>query len=199
MVLRAGRRKKKKIIKAPEVNDEDTDDISHIMSSIRRFIDNENRSLTPKEIMAEFPKVTEDMLDKFANEYGIERAEDGKWTLNEAIDDDIIENFAFPRMNRASADGGAWSGMQADITAPTGPTQVTDEENTTFGNPRQGEFDEREPLEFKPMQMRVMTEDGPVVIRFQGETAIVEIPPEKKPDMESEINVQEANRVDEVI
>jgi len=193
------RRKKKKIMKAPEVNDEDTDDISHIMSSIRRFIDNENRSLTPKEIMAEFPKVTEDMLDKFANEYGIERAEDGKWTLNEAIDDDIIENFAFPRMNRASADGGAWSGMQADITAPTGPTQVTDEENTTFGNPRQGEFDERDPLEFKPMQMRVMTEDGPVVIRFQGETAIVEIPPEKKPDTDSEINVQEANRVDEVI
>ena len=47
--------------------------------------------------------------------------------------------------------------------------------------------------------MRVMTDDGPVVIRFQGETAIVEIPPEKKPEMESEINVQEANRVDEVI
>jgi hypothetical protein len=197
--IRPMRRRKKKIEKAPEVNDEDTDDMSQMMASVRRFIDNENRSLTAKEIIAEFPKLTEKKLDKFANEYGIERAEDGKWTLNEAIDDDIIENFAFPRMNRASADGGAWSGMQADITAPTGPTQVTDEENTTFGNPRQGEYDDKEPLDFKPMQMRVMTEDGPAVIRFEGETAIVEIPPEKKPESESENMVQEANRTDEVI
>ena len=33
--------------------------------------------------------------------------------LEQAIDDDIIENFIYPRMN--SADGGAWSGMQAVI------------------------------------------------------------------------------------
>ena len=87
------------------------------------------------------------MLEMFSGEYGIERTEDGsKWTVNQAIDDDIIERM-FPRMNRISPEGGGWGGMEADITAPRGPTELLDDSTTTFYDPKEGEQE----LEPEPM------------------------------------------------
>ena len=105
--------------------------------------------------------------------------------MNEAIDDDIvdspaaIEKFKYPRMNAASADGGAWSGMQADITAPMGPTEIMDEENTTFGDPKEGKDDDREKEEIA--QLGVMSEDveKPEIEINDGE-AIMRIPKKEK-------------------
>ena len=70
------------------------------------------------------------MIEVFGPEYGIERTEEGdKWTLNEAIDDDIIENFIYPRMNSASHM--VVLGREcSDIIAPRGPTELTNDDAT---------------------------------------------------------------------
>ena len=139
--------KRKSMDKAPEVmtEEEEKGSISTIMRHARRAIANADESMKEKRLIGIVDGLTSKKLELYGNEYGLERTESGEWTVNEAIDDDIAEKFAFPRMNRASADGGAWSGMQADLTAPTGPTEITDEENTTFGNPKREESEEHFP------------------------------------------------------
>jgi len=159
--------------KAPEVltEEEGVDDehnsISTIMRHARRAIANEETSLKEKKLISMVEGLTSDNLDLYGGEYGLEQTESGEWTVNEAIDDDIAEKFAFPRMNRASADGGAWSGMQGDITAPTGPTEITDEENTTFGDPRENQEEVNMNEMFKPLSMVVSTEDGDAVLEMK--------------------------------
>ena len=187
--------KKRKLKKAPEVNDEDTDDISDIMTHARKAITVDDKALTTKELISKVDGLNEKMLELYAGEYGLERTEDGRWTVNEAIDDDVIENFAFPRMNRASADGGAWSGMQADITAPTGPTELVDESATTFADPKNENREGEHSPQFKPMRMEIQTEEGPIVIEFKDDVASVKIPPEKK----NENDVLQTARIDEVV
>ena len=82
----------------------------------------------------------------YHGEYGIEKTPDGKrWTVNEAIDDDVIENM-FPRMNRISPDGGAYPGLEGDITAPRGSTKLLDDSATTFYDPRINETTEKIPM-----------------------------------------------------
>ena len=176
--------KKGSVDKAPEVvTDEEEDEkasISTIMRHARRAITEAEESLKEKKLLSHVKELTPKMLELYAGEYGLEQTETGEWTVNEAIDDDIAEKFAFPRMNRASADGGAWSGMQADITAPMGPTEITDEENTTFGNPKQDEKPEKNMEEmFKPLSMTVTTDDGDAVLQVKEGKAILRYPKEK--------------------
>jgi len=152
-----GRRKKRRkfetiksiILRAPAItgDSEKGDTVDYTMKNVRRYIRDEEKSMTTSELCDGVEGLSPKMLENFGNEYGIEE-KDGEWTVNEAIDDDIIENFVYPRMNGASPDGGAWSGMQADLTAPRGPTELTDEENTTFADPknRDLEDEEQEPI-----------------------------------------------------
>ena len=112
---------------------------------------------------------------------------------------DEIEKFAFPRMNRASPDGGAWSGMQADITMPTGPTEITDDENTTFGDPKEGEEQTDVTDLFKPMQIRIQTEDGDAILEVTENRAIVRFPRKERGYEETERDVEPAVRDDDVL
>ena len=193
----------KSIDKAPEVITEsefdDEESVSDIMRHARKAITADDRALTTKEILAHVDGLTERMLENYSGEYGLDRTEGGKWTVNEAIDDDIAEKFAFPRMNRASSDGGAWSGMQADITAPTGPTQITDDENTTFGDPKEDQEEVDPTTIFKPMHMVVETEDGEVVLEIQEDKATLRFPQEEKNHEEEENDVLPATRDDKAL
>ena len=193
----------KSIDKAPEVITEsefdDEESVSDIMRHARKAITADDRALTTKEILAHVDGLTERMLENYSGEYGLERTEGGKWTVNEAIDDDIAEKFAFPRMNRASSDGGAWAGMQADITAPTGPTQITDDENTTFGDPKEDQEEVDPTTIFKPMHMVVETEDGEVVLEIQEDKATLRFPQEEKNHEEEENDVLPATRDDKAL
>ena len=147
------------------------------------------------------------MIEVYGPEYGIERTEEGdKWTVNEAIDDDIIENFAFPRMNRASPDGGAWAGMQADVTAPRGPTELTDEDATTFGAETDNDSMEESERPPRPYHLRVRTDeelDGQAVIDVEMGRATVRYPlrsPQQQMDedeIETQVNPQSED--DEVV
>ena len=102
------------------------------MKHARKAITIDDEAKSTKQLLEKVKGLSEKMLEMYAGEYGLERTEDGKrWTVNEAIDDDIIERM-FPRMNRISPDGGAWAGMQADITAPRGPTELIEDSGTTF-------------------------------------------------------------------
>ena len=194
---------RKSLDKAPEVNTteerNDEDSITSIMRRARKVIMNKEVSMNSKELIASVDGMTEKLLDKYAEEYGIERTDDGKWTLNEAIDDDIAEKFAFPRMNQASSDGGAWSGMQADITAPTGPTEITDEENTTFGNPKRKNIEPDPSGGFRPMSMIFDTENGEATLDIQDGKAVVRFPKKDKNHEEEENDVLPALRHDDAL
>ena len=196
--------KKASMDKAPQVvTDEEEGEkatISTIMRHARRAITNAEESMKEKKLIGQVENLTSKILELYAGEYGLEQTETGEWTVNEAIDDDIAEKFAFPRMNRASADGGAWSGMQADITAPMGPTEITDEENTTFGDPKQDEKPQ-ETMEdmFKPLSMIVTTEDGDAILEVNEGKAILRYPGKEKDHEERENDVLPALRDDKAL
>ena len=194
---------RKSLDKAPAVITEeefdDEDSIPNIMRHARKAITSEEVALTSKHLIAHVDGLTQSLLDKYAGEYGLEQTEDGKWTVNEAIDDDIAEKFAFPRMNQASSDGGAWSGMQADITAPTGPTEITEEENTTFGKPKKDGVEIDPASSFRPMNMIVRTEDGDATLTIQEGKAIIRFPGKDKDHDEKENEVLPALRHDDAL
>ncbi len=193
------------VIKAPAVIDEDdpkSDDVSDIMSQVRRFINNSDEAKTSNELCNEIKGLKPKMLEVFGPEFGIEQTEDKKkWTVNEAIDDDIVERFAYPRMNRASPDGGAWSGMQADITAPRGPTELVDDSGTTFGDPREGEADEENydrSLHIRIAAQRGFNDDAEVEV--DGERAVLRIPRHTPEDEEDEQQLaEEPEPVEEIL
>jgi len=194
---------RKAVDKAPEVNvegeHEDNHSITRIMRYARKAIMNNNKAMTAKELIAAVKGLTQNMLDKYGGEYGLEQIEDKRWTVNQAIDDDIQEKFAFPRMNQASSDGGAWSGMQADITAPTGPTEITDEENTTFGKPKKEGVEIDPNSSFRPMNMVVTTEDGEATLTIQEGKAVIRFPGKDKNHEEEENEVLPALRHDDAL
>jgi hypothetical protein len=194
---------RKSLDKAPAVITEeefdDDDSISNIMRHARKTITSEEVALTSKHLIAHVDGLTQSLLDKYAGEYGLEQTEDKKWTVNEAIDDDIAEKFAFPRMNQASSDGGAWSGMQADITAPTGPTEITEEENTTFGNPKKDGVEIDPTSSFRPMNMVVSTEDGDATLTINEGKAVIRFPGKDKDHDEEENEVLPALRHDDAL
>ena len=201
--------RRKSLDKAPEVTtdeeDDDDDIVSTIMRRARKAITDDDKALTEEDLIANVDGLRSEHLKRFAGEYGLEQTEDGLWTVNEAIDDDVIEEpdeiekFAFPRMNRASPDGGAWSGMQADITMPTGPTEITDDENTTFGDPKEGEEQTDVTDLFKPMQIRIQTEDGDAILEVTENRAIVRFPRKERGYEETERDVEPAVRDDDVL
>lgn len=196
--------KKASMDKAPEVmtdeEEEEKASISTIMRHARRAITGGEESMKEKKLLSHVEGLTPKILELYAGEYGLEQTETGEWTVNEAIDDDIAEKFAFPRMNRASGDGGAWSGMQGDITAPTGPTEITDEENTTFGDPKQDEKPQvtMEDM-FKPLSMVVTTDDGDAVLEVKEGKAILRYPGKEKDHAERENDVLPALRDDKAL
>ena len=200
----ATKKKKRKLVKAPAIidDDDDGDDVHHLMGHVREAIDNAEESLTSDELEERVEGLKHDHLLRFGGEYGIEQTEDDKWTLNEAIDDDIVdttvvEKFVFPRMNRASGDGGAWAGMQADITAPTGATEITDENNTTFADPinRDREGDK---LEIPNLSLDPQADVEEPQIEFEGDKVIMRIPIKEKNEKNSELEAQPTIRTDSV-
>mgnify|MGYP003632690960 CR=1 FL=1 len=193
---------KKGLDKAPQViteeDENDEDSIPNIMRHARKAITREEVSLPEKKLISMVDGLTSKILDNYAGEYGLERADDGKWTVNEAIDDDIAEKFAFPRMNRASADGGAWAGMQADITAPTGPTEISEEENTTFGSPKLKDELVDSNQNFKQMKLIVGEGDSEATVEVTEDKAVVRFPRHEKGHEEKENEVLPVSRNDDI-
>jgi hypothetical protein len=200
----ATKRKKRKLVeKAPAIiDDEEEDSVHHMMGHVREAIDDAEESLSSEELEEKVEGLKHDHLLRFGGEYGIEQTEDNKWTLNEAIDDDIadttvVEKFAFPRMNRASADGGAWSGMQADITAPMGATEITDENNTTFADPK-NEDREADEIDIPNLKLDPASEVEQPQIEFEGEKVIMRIPIKEKNEKNADLEAQPTIRTDSV-
>lgn len=194
------------ILRAPELLDDsgDREDTAEMMVHARKVLTTREEAMSSDELCTEVKGLTPKMIEVYGPEYGIERTEEGdKWTVNEAIDDDIIENFAFPRMNRASPDGGAWSGMQADITAPRGPTELTNDEATTFG--AETDDDDMEEAERPPqpyhLQIRVDPElDGDATLDVEMGRAKLNYPLRSPQEqmIEEEIETK-VNATDDVV
>ncbi len=114
--------------------------IQHTLTHARKHLTDGDEALTPAELKAGVKGLTDEMLDQFGGEYGLEQTEDGKWTVNQAIDDDMVEQKAISspiaRIS-GSVQSGGWSGMMDAYTAPRGPTELLDEEGTPFFDPNQ--------------------------------------------------------------
>ena len=75
---------RKSIDKAPEVITEsefDDKSVSDIMRHARKAITSDDKALSTKEILACVDGLTENSL-KITLEYGLERTEDNRWTVN---------------------------------------------------------------------------------------------------------------------
>lgn len=184
---------KETILRAPAIigEDEKGEKVDKIMRQVKTAITNDDTAKTTEQLLDMVDGLNEKMLTQFCGEYGIERTEDKKkWTVNEAIDDDIIERM-FPRMNRISPDGGAWAGMQADITAPRGPTELIEDSGTTFYDPKQGEETEEIPMS----HLQVKDTNGEEAIVEMGEgKAVLKIPIKTQDEMEDEMQAEPDDR-----
>ena len=181
------------ILRAPELLDDsgEREDTAQMMVAARKEVTGDEKAKTSDELCTAIKGLTPKMIEVYGPEYGIERTEEGdKWTVNEAIDDDIIERSPFPRMNSASPDGGAWAGMQADITAPRGPTELTDESATTFGEVSENDEMAEAERPPKPYHLQIRTDpelDGAATIDIEMGRAKLRYPlrsPQEQSDEE---------------
>ncbi len=184
---------KETILRAPSIigEDEEGDNVAHTMKHARRAITEDDTAKTTEQLLEKVKGLNKKMLEMFSGEYGLERTEEGKWTVNEAIDDDIIENM-FPRMNRISPDGGAWAGMQADITAPRGPTELIEDSGTTFYDPKEGE--EVEEIPMKHLRVKDEANGEEATIDIENGQATLRMPLKTQQEMADEQEVQPDDR-----
>jgi hypothetical protein len=140
-----------------EPSGEQPQNAQHLIQA-RQHIKDSDTSFTTDQLLSAVGGLTEDMLAEQGAEYGLERTEDGEWTVNEAIDHEIQEKQG---MNMArisgSMTGGGWSGAMDMLTAPRGPTELVDEEATPMFDPFQQEDGEQIP---QPLHITLQTRDG---------------------------------------
>ena len=181
---------KETILRAPSIigEDEEGDDVAGIMQHTRQAITEDDTAKKTEYLLDNVKGLNKKMLEMFSGEYGIERTEDGKkWTVNEAIDDDIIE-----RSIRHSPDAGAWSGLQADITAPRGPTALIEDSGTTFYDPRENE--EVEEIPMKHLQIKDTATGEEASIDIKNGEATLRMPLKTQQEMEDEQEAEPDDR-----
>jgi len=169
--------------------------IQEILTHARSHLTSGDEALTPAELKASVAGLTDSMLDQFGGEYGLERTDDGKWTVNEAIDDDMREKAMSSPIGRisGSVQGGGWNGALDMLSSPRGPTEVIDEEATPFFDPAKG--DAQEKVE-GVAHIKIQTKDGmgeelEGELEVEGNTATLRLPQKTKQEQkdESEIKV----------
>lgn len=169
--------------------DGDVNDVSATMKLARRVIMNSDKSFPTDELTAKVEGLTSRMLDKYAGEYGLERTEEGEWTVNEAIDDDTVET----KEGVGSPKLGLFGGQMDLLTAPRGPTSLVDDEGIPMFDPNGMAADEPVNL---PNHIKVQTTDGKGE-SIEGELdieegrAIMRVPPKT--------NVEEAEENDVIV
>lgn len=184
---------KEVLLRAPAITGEGEkgDGIDDAMKHVKRAITDDDTAKTTQYLLDNVKGLNKKILEMYAGEYGIEQLENGKWTVNEAIDDDIIERM-FPRMNRISPDGGAWAGMQADITAPRGPTELIEDSGTTFYDPKQNE--EVEEIPMKHLRVRDIGSGEEATVDIENGRATLRMPKRTQQEEADEQEVEPNNR-----
>tara|TARA_R110000850_G_scaffold2561_8_gene12115 strand:+ start:21 stop:1982 length:1962 start_codon:yes stop_codon:yes gene_type:complete len=160
------------------------------LRAARQHIMNGDESISTKRLIDHIENLTEEMLEEIGPSYGIERTEDGEWTVNEAMDDDIVERQGSPLARLSgSVQGGGWSGMLDMVNAnPRGPTQLVDEEATPFFDPYQQKDGDMPPM---PVHISLQTTDatGEEVegeVEVEGAKATLRYPRKTKTEAETE-------------
>lgn len=124
----------------------------------RRMIMESDDAMSSKKLIGEIDGLTEDMLQELGGTYGLECTENGEWTVNEALDNEVHEKQGSPLARiSGSIQGGGWSGMMDMIDSPRGPTQLVDEEATPMFDPYQQKDGDMPP---QPMHITLQTTDG---------------------------------------
>jgi len=160
----------------------------------RRLIAEKDESMSIDQLTDAVDGLTEKDVEQFGTEYGLERDEDGKWTVNEAIDDDVAEKGQGSPLARitGSITGGGWSGMMDMHTNPRGPTELVDEEATPFYDPYQ-------PEDTIPtggaQHIRISTKDGrgedlEGELEVEGNRATIRLPRKTEQEMKDEQEVE---------
>lgn len=139
--------------------DGDEDPVAVALRRAKRLIAVGDKTMTTEQLTEKVKGLTSEMLERYAEEYGLEEAKNGQWTVNEAIDDDTVETKASTTLAAISGSmtGGGWEGLMDMLTAPRGPTTLTDDEGIPMFDPSElntGEMPEM------PDHVRISMKDG---------------------------------------
>jgi len=113
------------------------DKVASILSHARSHIISADKAFSAESLIDKIKGLTENMLEQYGAEYGLERTEEGEWSVNEAIDDDTIETKQGTTLARISGSlsGGGWGGEMDMMTSPRGPTSLVDDEGIPMFDP----------------------------------------------------------------
>ena len=68
-----------------------------------------DEALSPDKLKAKINGLSDEILDQFGAEYGLERTESGDWTVNEALDNEVEEKMGSPLARiTGSVQSGGW-------------------------------------------------------------------------------------------
>jgi hypothetical protein len=162
------------------------------LTEAKQHLMDNDEALTLSELKTKVKGLTSSMVNDFGGEYGLEQTEGGKWSVNEALDDEMIEEKAISSAIAVGAmTGGGWSGMMDAHNAPRGPTELVDEEATPFYDPYQSEEGD---MPKQPLHITLQTTDdaGEEIegeLEVEGPAAILRYPQKTKHEAEKEANV----------
>jgi hypothetical protein len=153
-----------------------------------------DEAMTTEELLEQIDGLDEKTLHEQGPQFGLERTEDGRWTVNEAIDDDMIESKQGMPLARISGSitGGGWNGMMDMLTAPRGPTELQDEEATPMFDPFQsdGTMAPDMPTHVKIQSTDEQGEEVEGELEVQGNRAVLRYPEKTKKETAEEAEVK---------
>ena len=168
-------------------------DSQHALVAARKLLMDADNSMTSEALRNKIKGLDEEMLDELGAEYGLERTEEGEWTVNEALDNEIVERQGSPLARLSgSIQGGVPSGMLDMITTPRGPTELTDEEATPMFDPYR--LEEQGMPEGLPTHIKIQTKDGQGgdiegELEVEGDRATLRFPQKTTREAEEEAEV----------
>ena len=146
-----------------------------------------------EKVLVGWDGLTEEDLNEKGGEFGLERTDEGEWTVNEAIDDDVQEKQGMNMARISGAmTGGGWSGEMDMLTAPRGPTELIDEEATPMFDPYQQEDGEQiqQSLHISLQSTNNLGEEVEEELEVEGGEATLSYPQKTKREAEKEAKVK---------
>ena len=160
----------------------------------REKLTQNDKAMTTEELLEQIDGLDEKTLHEQGPQFGLERTEDGLWTVNEAIDDDMIETKQGMPLARVSGSitGGGLNGMMDMLTAPRGPTELRDEEATPMFDPFQsnGTMAPDMPTHVKIQSTDEQGEEIEGELEVQGNRAVLRYPEKTKKETAEEAEVK---------
>jgi hypothetical protein len=176
-------------------------EVTGVMSRVKRHLMDRDEAQDKEGLIRDIKGLTEHMLEEFGEEFGVERTEDGRFTVNEAIDDDMVETKMGTTLSAISGSitGGGWNGLMDMHTAPRGPTSLVDDEGIPMFDPY--ETDDLPPEGPRQLRIRQVSGVGEEVegdVEIDGPSATLRYPNKTRQEAKEEAEIETEINEDQV-